>query len=518
MRAAIYVRVSTEEQAVHGYSLAEQVDACKKRAEELEAAEILEFADEGISGATLDRPGLDALRDAVRSGRIKCLILRDPDRLSRRLAHQLLLTEEFEKAGVRLEFLDFEWKNTPEGRLFYSIKGAIAEYEREKIRERMTRGKLQKARQGGIPVNFDVYGYNYDPETGKVSINKEEAATICSIFNWFTTEDIGIAGIANRLNDREIPTKRCAGYWHRQVVRQILANPVYKGEWKYGKMDWYARTPRPDEAVITVPVPAIIDACTWDRAQEKLQEIRRLWSKKGRHKYLLSGLLTCADCGNTMGGSFIKWWGTGKRRYTCRRARCVSRNPGCRSLKAILADVLENAVWERVKEFLYDPGAIAGEAAASSPTTCTIEQEYERVKLRLAETEKGRETILDALASGLFELDEKIKNRLGALKCRKERLENRKKELEHLLTEAKNATVEIEELQSLAARLLNRIDNLSFEEKRALTRAVVSQVIIAGRPKPGNAAKSMDGLTITVVLKADEIPGILPGFSARSCN
>ena len=154
MRAAVYARVSTEEQAQHGYSLAEQKDSCKQRAKELGATEILEFADEGISGATLDRPGLEGLRDSIKEGIIDLIVLRDPDRLSRKLAHQLILTEEFEKAGVRLEFLDFTWQDSPEGKLFYNLKGAVAEYEREKIKERMIRGKNQKARQGGIPTNF----------------------------------------------------------------------------------------------------------------------------------------------------------------------------------------------------------------------------------------------------------------------------------------------------------------------------------------------------------------------------
>lgn len=512
MRAAIYARVSTEEQAVHGFSLAEQVSACKKKAVELGAEEILEFADEGISGATLNRPGLEALREAVREGKIDCLILRDPDRLSRRLAHQLLLTEEFEKAGVKLEFLDFEWKDTPEGRLFYSIKGAIAEYEREKIRERMTRGKLQKARQGGIPVNFDVYGYHYDPATGRVSINEEEAATVSCIFNWFTTEDIGIAGVANRLNEMGIPTKRGAGCWHRQVVKQILVNPVYKGEWKYGKVDWHTRTPRPGEEVITIPVPAIVDSRTWDMAQEKLQKIRQLWSKKGRHQYLLSGLLVCADCSNTMGGSFIKWWGTGRRRYTCRRAGSASRSIGCRPLKAIPADVLENAVWEQIKGFLCDAGAIAREAAACMSKKSTTEREYENIKVRLKAIEKGKEKILDALASGLLELDEKTKNKLADLKSRRERLENRKKELERRLLAAGDGAAALEELQRLALRLLERIDDLSFEEKRALIRAVVSQIIVAGRPQPGKADQSMNGVIVTVMLKTGEMPRQVSGY------
>ena len=273
MRAAVYIRVSTEEQAVHGYSLSEQKEACCKRAEELGAGEVLIFADEGVSGAVLDRPGLNALRDAVDSGQVECIILRDPDRLSRKLAHQLLLSEEFEKAGARLEFLDFEWKTTPEGRLFYSIKGAIAEYEREKIRERVTRGKLQKARQGGIPVNFDVYGYRYDPAIGEVSLDDDEADVVRRIFRWFTQEEIGIAGVANRLNELKVPTRRGKDFWHRQVVKQILNNPVFKGEWKYGKK-------RPHEEVITIPVPAIVDRETWQKAQDKLHLIRRKWSKR----------------------------------------------------------------------------------------------------------------------------------------------------------------------------------------------------------------------------------------------
>ncbi len=508
MRAGIYIRVSTEEQALHGYSAAEQEEAGRRRIHEIalpeEPVEIYVFADLGYSGATLDRPKLTEMREWIRDGRLDLLVLRDPDRLSRKLAHQLLLTEEFEKAGLRLEFLDFEWKNTPEGRLFYSIKGAIAEYEREKIRERMMRGKLQKARQGGMPVGFTVYGYQYDPETGKVSINEDEAAVVRNIFKWFANEDIGIAGVTNRLNDLEIPTRKRTGYWHRQVVRQILVNPVFKGEWKYGKIDWHTRTPRPPREVITIPVPPIVDPVTWEKAQEKLREIRRLWTKQGRRKYLLSGLLTCADCGNTMGGAYIRWWGVAERRYTCRRARCVSRNQGCRPPKAIRADELEKIVWGQVKAFLCDPDTVAREAAASAPRADELRQEHRRIEKRLLEVERGREAVLDALASGLFELDVKTKAKLASLKEKRERLEARKKELEHVLRSTESAAVRMDELRTLAEGVLDRLDEMSFEEKRGLVRALIRQIVITGRPKPGRAAKSMEGVAVTVILQLEE--------------
>jgi len=505
VRAAIYIRVSTEEQAEHGYSLAEQREACRQRATELGAAEILQFADEGVSGATLDRPGLDALREAISLGTVDTLVLRDPDRLSRRLAHQLFLSEEFEKAGVQMVFLDFEWKTTPEGRLFYAIKGAIAEYEREKIRERVTRGKLQKARQGGIPVNFDVYGYRYDPDTEEVALYEEEAVVVRKMFQWFISEDMGIATVANRLNEMQIPTRRRAKHWHRQVVRQILTNPVFMGEWKYGKTEWHTGLPRPPESVITIPVPPIVDRETWEKAQEKISSIRRFWSKRGRRKYLLSGLLTCDDCGNTMGGAYISWWGKAARRYTCRRSRGAS-NPGCSPSKAILADILEKTVWEQVMVFICDPAAVAREAAIKYPKKNDLREENECIKKRLDKLEKGRETILDSMAMGLFEFDENTKNRLVDIKHNEERLKVRQKELEHMLAQTKEITDDMDDLQSRAFHLINRIDEITFEEKRALVRAVLSQIIISGRPNRGTALKSLEGVTIKIIVKAEEPP------------
>jgi site-specific DNA recombinase len=504
LRAAIYIRVSTEEQAVHGFSLAEQKKACSERAAELGAVEVIQFADEGVSGAALDRPGLTALREAVNSGMVNILIIRDPDRLSRKLSHQLFLSEEFEKAGVQLEFLDFEWKTTPEGRLFYSIKGAIAEYEREKIRERVTRGKLQKARQGGIPVNFDVYGYRYNPITEKVSLDEEEAAVVRKMFQWFISEDIGISRIASRLNEMQIPTRRRAGQWHRQVVRQVLTNPVFKGEWKYGKKDWHTGLPRPPESVITIPVPAIIDQTTWEMTQDKMQSIRRFSSKKGKRKYLLTGLLTCADCGNTMGGSYVRWWGKAARRYTCQRSGNASSNQGCSPLKAILAEPLEGAVWSQVKVLLWDPAAVAREMAVKLPGGSDFQQEVESINRRLGKLEKGRMAIVDGLAMGLLELNEKTEASLADLKRSQERLNDRKRELEALLAGAGNLSTEMNELYEKAVSLLTRIDDLEFEDKRTLIRTLVSQITVAGRHKKGKASKSLDGVAVSLFIKGEK--------------
>ena len=381
--------MSTEEQALHGYSLPEQRDACRARAESLGAADVLEFADEGVSGSTLQRPGLASLREVVRSGGVDVIICRDPDRLSRKLAHQLLLVEEFEKAGARLEFLDFEWKDTPEGRLFYAVKGAFSEYEREKIRERTERGRLKKAKLGGVPCGFDRYGYRYDPETGRVSVVEEEAGVVRKIFEWFTSEDIGVIGVAHRLTDLGIPTRRNASAWSRTAVRGILRSPAYKGEW--------AVRFNGEEAV--VPVPPVVDAATWEAAQDKLARSRRLWAGGGNKRdYLLKGILTCGDCGCPMRG---KSSGVRSERYfwyTCSQDRGMSRRTGCRPKKLVPAEALEGAVWEKVKAALSDPEALAREAAAQVPEEEGLRAELERAEKRMAEVERGREAVLEALA------------------------------------------------------------------------------------------------------------------------
>lgn len=486
--------MSTEEQAQNGYSLAEQKEACVRRAKELGAASTAVYADEGVTGATLDRPGLAALRRDAKQGKIDLIVCRDPDRLSRKLAHQLLITEELEKAGVRLEFLDFDWKDTPEGRLFYAVRGAIAEYEREKIRERTALGRVQKARQGGVPVGCDIYGYRYDPETGAVAVKEDEAAVVRGIFERFVA-GWGYNTIAQWLNEMGVPTRRRKGMWHKQVIAQIVANRAYAGTWYYRKRDYTGGRrgePLPPEQWIPVPVPAVIPEELWLAAQEKAREARRLWAYRGRHDYLLSGIITCGDCGLPMSGTWIRWWGKPDRRYTCHRRTEGARHPGCRPRKMVLARVLEESVWCQVKSWLADPEALAREALAGWPEIEGLKEELERLGRLLAEAQRGRENVLAALAAGLFELDAKTKKILADLKRKVERLAARKEEFERALAEAKGAERSLAVLRPASAALLARVDDWPFEERRDLVRALVRQVIVIGRPKPRDACGDVE--------------------------
>ncbi len=404
MRAAVYARVSTEDQATHGYSINDQIRGGTALAKEMGATEIVVFTDEGYSGATLDRPDLTNLRDQIKQQLFDIVVLRDPDRLSRKLSYQLLLTEEFEKGGAKLLFEDFTWENTPEGRLFYSMKGAIAEYERDKIKERMVRGKNQKARQGGMPMNFSLYGYDYDPQTG-ISINSAEAEVVRYIYEQFVNYN-SPAAITIDLNEKAIPTKKNK-FWYRQVVRQILLNPAYKGEWHYLKKQ---------ENPIIIDVPRIIESEIWENAQEILQESRRLWAKKGKQQYLLSGLITCTDCGTPMGGVYAKFWERRVRCYTCRKSKSTNRIPGCEPAKLINAESLELIIWDEIKEVLSNPNKLLSEVNENLPTNDNFKKELTRLEKQLSEAEKGRAQLLEVIALGLAELDSQTKDKLYKLR------------------------------------------------------------------------------------------------------
>lgn len=144
---AIYVRVSTERQS-QAQTIEQQVERLHDhlRAEGQLLADNHIFRDDGYSGASLNRPGLDQLRDQVRRACFERVLITSPDRLARRFVHQILLIEEWERAGCQVEFLDRPMSQDPHDQLLLQIRGAVAEYERVLIAERMRRGRQLKLR------------------------------------------------------------------------------------------------------------------------------------------------------------------------------------------------------------------------------------------------------------------------------------------------------------------------------------------------------------------------------------
>src|SRR4028119_1341338 len=161
-RAILYARVSTDEQARSGYSLAQQMEALREYAAR-EGYEVLEeVTDPGQSGASLERPGMDRVRDIVAAGGVSVVLAQDRDRLAREPAYHYLLRREFAERGTKLRALNDRGDDSPEGQLTDGILDQLAKFERAKTAERRRRGKKQKARQGKLISTNAAYGFRYN--------------------------------------------------------------------------------------------------------------------------------------------------------------------------------------------------------------------------------------------------------------------------------------------------------------------------------------------------------------------
>src|SRR4051794_14130344 len=217
MRVAVYARVSTQRQA-QARTTDQQLDRLRAHAEGQgwSLASDRVFRDDGYSGASLRRPGLDRLRDAAASARLDRILITEPDRLARNYVHQVLLVEELERHGAEVVFLDRPMSRGPHDQLLLQIRGAVAEYERTLIAERMRRGRLRKLRAGTLlPWTRPPYGYRVDPERpgdpAGVRLDEAEAAVVRDLFAWFTDEGATIVASIQRLARLGIASPR--GHW-----------------------------------------------------------------------------------------------------------------------------------------------------------------------------------------------------------------------------------------------------------------------------------------------------------------
>src|SRR6266498_1050984 len=206
--AAIYARVSSDRQK-ENHTIASQTAALKEYASKNDYSVPAEwvFEDEGYSGSNMLRPGLEALRDLAAEGQIVAALVYSPDRLSRKYAYQVLLSEELSRCGVELIFLKAPVATTPEDQLLVQFQGMLAEYERAQIAERCRRGKRHRAQQGGVKgLSGAPYGYRYvrksDTSAAFYEVIEAEAKVVRMVFEMYTQQRLSINAIARLLNER----------------------------------------------------------------------------------------------------------------------------------------------------------------------------------------------------------------------------------------------------------------------------------------------------------------------------
>jgi site-specific DNA recombinase len=492
MRAILYARVSLDEQADH-FGLPSQLRDCRKRAQARGCTSVEELVDPGYLGSDLDRPDLTRLRELVKSGQVDIVIAHSPDRLSRKLGHQLLLRDEFERAGVTLEFVTTGTADTPETRALLGMTGVFAEYEREKIRERTLRGRCEKARQGFIVGGRVAFGYRYlgkaDHERGKLVVDERQAHIVGQIFLW-ADEGVSERRIATLLNEAGARPS-LALHWGRSSVSRILRNTTYVGEAHYyrhkriepenpdsehkaRKNKYTTLRERPEAEWITIQVPPIIDRSLFERVTARLRGNKTVFSGRPSRRYLLRGLLWCAKCGRRMHGDPNH----GRPRY-----RCVGRDrlriEAGRCLAHVNAQQLDAAVWKAVSEPFKEPDRLRAlierhRAVFTRPDgnrrVAKLQERIEQLKDRES---RAVEAMLDA---SLVRQRELFRQKLAEIADERREIEQELKAFQP----APNASA-LNDVDAICREIRVIMGKLTSEQKQEFLRRIVEHITVADK-------------------------------------
>ena len=329
--AAVYCRVSTDSQEREGTSLKTQLEHCLTYCHDKGYDATYQFS-ETYSGLSLERPELDNLRELIRNERVDIVVCYSLDRLSRDPGHGVIITQELENHGVKLETVTEDVDNSELGKLISYIRGYASKVEAQKIRERSMRGKLARAKEGRIPggSGSTIYGYDYVRVTqengGRRVINETEASWVRQVFDWLVNEGLSTNAITYRLRTLNVPTK-FGKIWMSTSIQTMLKNPAYigktyvfttlKGKKKFTK-------PKTEWVEIQGVTPAIINQELFEDAQKQLQANRNKSPRNIKWQYLLHGHIRCRQCGRAYYGGFSANLRNGKR-YVRRYYRCTGK-------------------------------------------------------------------------------------------------------------------------------------------------------------------------------------------------
>ncbi len=428
MNIAIYARVSSETQAKEG-TIQSQLEALREFAKSSKHQIIVECLDDGYSGAELNRPGLDQLRDISGEGLVEAILVLSPDRLSRKQAHQIILLEEFKKHNVKVIFTSQPSGDTAEDQLLLNIQGAVSEYERAKILDRTRRGTKHAVKNGQVLGSNPPYGYRFVPKSkdhpATYAIDEQESETVRTIFDWYIKKHLTGTAIAKRLEQEGISSRSQFNKWWPSSIYSILKNETYTGTAymyktksvepsKHPKVERYrqrrksSKADRPREDWLAVSVPAIIDTATWQNTQELLRKnLMRSPRNNKKNDYLLRGLVVCGLCGSMAPGHVSHK----HTYYSCgaTRNKNLTTQP---HEERVAADhyKLDEKVWRGLVQLFKDPAQLKAQMERklerlSRPVQIDKSNLY-KVDQELEKLTQQEKRIVDAYREGIIELDE----------------------------------------------------------------------------------------------------------------
>lgn len=460
MKAAIYCRVSTLEQAEQGYSLTAQQEKLEAYANGMGYSIFNVYVDDGFSGKNLQRPAMLKLIDDVKLKKVDIVLIYKLDRLSRKVKDVLELVELFEIYNVALfslnENLDL---SSPFGRAALKMSATFSELERETIVERMRMGKAQRAKQGSaMNHNMLPIGYDYDEKNKKFVPNQVEKEQVIKIYELYL-QGLSIAQVSKYMHEHYV--NRYGSYADRTSVAKVLSNPFCAGYFVYAGEIYRANNIEP-----------IIDYETWIRAEAK-----RLKNKKALRRvsspYLLTGLVRCGVCdrpycAKKYNNEYTVKNGE-KKQYLHFSYGCSARvkfdkkyyDKKCDNV-LIEMDELNNYVTTAVKKLKFKQ--IKTATKRNSPIA-EVEKDIENLN-------KENEKIINLYLKNLINQD-KLESLISKNNAEIEKLT---KSIERLKEDARKEDVELDVKE--INDMIKNFDNLSHEEKRMLLRILIDSVVV----------------------------------------
>jgi site-specific DNA recombinase len=427
-RAALYARVSTDRQQQE-QTIESQVVELKKQIARAGNVLVKEYIDDGYSGALLDRPALEQLRQEAKTDAFDAIYFHSTDRLARKVAHQTIIVDELLRCKKQVVIAGKDFVRNPENTLTLTMLGAFAEFEREKIIERTTRGWRHRIRSGGLVSQGNcTFGYDYIAKTRtapcQIVVNDQEAEIVRWIFETYAS-GTGVHRITRTLEERGVHTKRGTKLWRTEKLRYLLQNHTYAGIRYFNSMTCAeeplkghkrARVYRDRSEWVGVPVPAIVSQELFDRVQARMREAKERYRHPVSH-YLLGGLVECGECGAGY-SSYRRYVGRelriGKRRiyhkaaYKCnhRAQQYMHARENVKRCKnpEIATHLLEDAVFDIIGEHMLDPTKLRACMEALKSAAERDEEKLAQSLMALARkiqaAEDRKRQLIDLYASG----------------------------------------------------------------------------------------------------------------------
>ena len=505
--AAIYARVSGDQQK-ENHTIASQTEALIAFAQshDYDVTQDLIFEDEGYTGASLERPGLERVRDLAAEGRIEAVLVYEPDRLSRKYAYQVLLMEELVRNGVETVFVKAPAMATPEDRLVVQFQGMIAEYERAQILERSRRGKRHRARCGEVSILGGApYGYRYHKKMldrdAWYEVIEPQASVVRDVYRYYTVGHISIGAITRKLNERAVPTRSGGARWERSTVWGMLRNPAYKGKACFGKTQVAPRQrvtrplrlrggvanrnsanhERPREDWIEIPVPAIVSEETFALAGERLETNKIHSPRRTRVPSVVQGLVSCSKCSYAMSRTSTRTSARMLYYYRCLGSDSWRhRNGPVCDNRPVRQDLLEEVVWNEIVRLLENPALIQGEIdrrLAAARTSDPNQRRQKDLGRHLTRIRNSIERLVNAYQETLITLDE-LRERIPELRRQEKAVHS---ELLSVADHAQDQETYLRLTETLAtflAQLRSSAETMDVAARQRIVQLLVKEVLV----------------------------------------